>query len=289
MFLYEITNIINGMGYVGITKGRVKHRWWSHKKDLRVGKHGNRWLQRAYDKYGPEAFEYKVRQKCDSIEELSNLEKEILAQEKDRLYNIRLGGYDASPVKHTEEGKRRISEFHKVPVIGMSIKTGKIKEYACGKDTALDGFNPKNIGKCCHLSVSKAGGRTQQAISTGKWVWMLKSEFNLEEMKRRVEMARSRGNNNQSRAIIGKSLVDGSIVEFKSCLEASEYFKTHMSSIRVACLWEDCKSMARHVWVFGDEVEATILLEKRYLYAKKTFNGDKVIGPRSKRLNIKKV
>ncbi len=65
MTLYEITNIINGIGYVGITKGRVKHRWWSHKKDLKTGKHGNRWLQRAYDKYGPEAFEYKIRQTCN--------------------------------------------------------------------------------------------------------------------------------------------------------------------------------------------------------------------------------
>jgi group I intron endonuclease len=277
------------MGYVGITKGRVKHRWWSHKKDLKTGRHGNRWLQRAYDKYGPDAFEYKVRQKCNSIEELSNLEKEVLKQEKDRLYNIKEGGYDAPPVKHTEDGKRRISEFHKVPVIGMSIKTGEIKEYSCGKDTALDGFNPKNIGKCCHLSVSKAGGRVQQAISTGKWVWMLKSEFNLEEMKRRAEMAKSRGNNNQSRAIIGKSLIDGSIVNFKSCLEAGSVLHGSHQSIHSVCKDKNVKSHKMYVWVFADEVEATILLEKRYLYAKNRFNGKRVIRLKSKRLNIKKL
>lgn len=289
MFLYEITNKINGMGYVGITKGRVKHRWWSHKKDLKAGKHHNYWLQRAYDKYGPEEFEYKVRQVCNSVEELSNLEKEILGQEKDRLYNIKLGGYDAPPVKHTEDGKKRISEFHKIPVIGMSIKTGEIKEYACGKDTALDGFNSKNIGKCCHLSVSKSSGRTQQAISTGKWVWMLKSEFNLEEMKRRVEMARSRGNNNQSRSIIGKSLVDGSIVNFRSCLEAERKIGGRHQTIHNACKGHMVRSHRLYVWVFADEIEATILLEDRYLYAKQTFNGKRVIGPRSNRLKIKKV
>ena len=289
MFLYEITNIINGMGYVGITKGRVKHRWWSHKKDLKTGKHRNRWLQRAYDKYGPEAFEYKIRQKCDSIEELSNLEKQVLAQEKDRLYNIKLGGYDAPPVKHTEEGKRRISEFHRIPVVGMSVKTGEIKEYSCGKDTALDGFNPKNIGKCCHLSVCTGGGRIQQAISTGKWVWMLKSEFNLEEMKRRAEMAKSRGNNDQSRAIIGKSLVNGSIIHFKSCLEAGKEMGGSHQTIHSACKGREIKSHKAHVWVFADDVEATILLEKRYIYAKERFNGRRVVRPRSKRLNIKKV
>jgi hypothetical protein len=213
---------------------------------------------------------------------LDNLEIEILEKEKDRLYNIKSGGYKAPPVKHTEEAKRKIGEFHKVPVIGMSIKTGKIKEYSCGKDTALDGFNPKNIGKCCHLSVSHASGRTQQAISTGKWVWMLKSEFNLEEMKRRVEMAKSRGNNNQSRAIIGKSILDGTIINFKSCLEAGREMSGSHQAIHNACKGRCVKSHKMYVWVFADEIEATILLEKRYLYAKERFNGKRVVRRKSK-------
>ena len=289
MYLYEITNIVTGMGYVGITKGRVKHRWWSHKKDLKTGKHGNRWLQRAYNKYGPEVFQYKVRQVCNSIEELSNLEKEILKNEKDRLYYIKEGGYDAAPVKHTEEIKRKIGESSKIPVVGMSVKTGEIKEYSCGKDTAIDGFNPKNIGKCCKLTISHTGGRTQQAISTGKWIWMHKSEFSLEEMNRRRDIAKRRGNNDQSRAIIGKSLIDGSIIKFRSCLEASRMLKTNTTIINKACLYQQSRSAAQYVWVFADESEPAILLNKRYVYAMDTFNGHKVIGPRSKRSTIKKI
>ena len=273
MTLYEITNKINGMGYVGITKGRVKHRWWSHKKDLKTGKHGNRWLQRAYDKYGPEAFEYTVRQTCNSIEELSNLEKQILKDEKDRLYNIKEGGYDAAPVKHTEESKRKISEAGKIPVVGMSVETGEIREYACGKDTQLDGFNHKNIGKCCSLSVSRASGRIQQAISTGKWVWMYKDEFNMEEMERRRVMAKRRGDNDQSRAIIGKSLIDGSIVHFRSCLEAARVLQGAHQTIRQNCLWGTAKTHKGYVWIFADETEPTILLEGRYAYALPKFNG----------------
>ena len=277
------------MGYVGITKGRVKHRWWSHKKDLRMGRHGNRWLQNSYNKYGPEAFEYKIRQKCNSIEELGNLEKQVLKEEKHRLYNIKEGGYDATPVKMSEDGKKRISERQKIPVVGMSIKTGEIKEYLCGKDTQLDGFNPKNIGKCCSLSISHASGRIQQAISTGKWVWMRKDEFNLEEMERRREVAVRRGNNDQSRAVIGKSLVDGSVVHFRSCLEAARTINGTHQTIRQACLWSTVKSHKKHVWVFADEPQPTILLGERYTYALDTFNGHRVIGPRSKRASIKKV
>jgi group I intron endonuclease len=290
MTLYEITNIVTGMGYVGITKDRVKKRWWAHKKDLRMGRHANRWLQNSYNKYGVGAFEYKIRQKCGSIEELSNLEKQILKDEKDRLYNIKEGGYDAAPIKHTEESKRKISEAQpKIPVVGMSIKTGEIREYATVKDVKIDGFNYKNIGKCCKLSVSYASGRTQQAISTGKWVWMYKSEFNIDEMNRRREMAARRGNNDQSRAIIGKSLIDGNIVNFRSCMEANKTLKTDIGTIRKACLGDEVKSAAQYVWVFADEAEPTILLEKRYVYALDTFNGHRVIGPRSKHSSIKKV
>lgn len=274
MTLYEITNVINGMGYVGITKGRVKHRWWSHKKDLKTGKHGNRWLQNSYNKYGPKAFEYRVRQVCNSIEELSNLEKHILEIEKDRLYNIKKGGYDAPPVKMTEDGKRRISERQKIPVVGMSIKTGEIKEYASGVDARLDGHNFKNIGKCCKLSISTSSGRTQMAISTKKWVWMYKSEFNIKEMQRRKEMALRRGNNDQSRTVIGKSLIDGSIVKFRSCLEATRHIEgAAHQTIGKACLWGTVKTHKGYVWAFADEVEPTILLERRYLYALPKFNG----------------
>jgi hypothetical protein len=221
---------------------------------------------------------------------LNNLEKQILKDEKDRLYNIKEGGYDAPPIKHTEESKRKISEAQpKIPVVGMSVKTGEIKEYATVKDVKIDGFNHKNIGKCCLLSISKASGRVQQAISTGKWVWMYKSEFNLFEMERRRDMAQNRGNNDQSRAIIGKSLLDGSTIRFKSCTEASRELKTQVGTIRGACVGGEIKSAAQYVWVFADDPEPTILLEKRYVYALDTFNGYRVIGPRSKRSSIKKV
>lgn len=288
MFLYEITNLLNGMGYVGITKGRIKKRWWAHKNDLKKNKHANRWLQNAYNKYGPEAFEYKVRQVCSSLKELNDLEKFVLENEKHRLYNIKKGGYDAPPVKHTEEAKRKIGEASKIPVVGMSIKTGEIKEYACSKDTQKDGFNYKNIGKCCRLSMSYSSGRIQQAISTGKWVWMYKSEFNLKEMDRRAELARRRGKNDQSRPIIGKSLIDGSIVHFRSCYEASGTVSSGIAHIREACLWKTVRSASQFVWVFADEADPTILLEDRYNYAMKTFNGHKVIGPRSNRSFMKK-
>ena len=272
MYLYEITNKISGKGYVGITKGPPKKRWWSHKKDLRTGQHRNCYLQRAYDKYGPDAFEYKIRQTFDSIEDMQEAEKRIIIEERDRLYNIKEGGYSAPFVKHTEETKRKIGLAFQKPVVGMSIETGEIKEYISVVDTTKDGHNNKNIGKCCKLSVSHASGRTQKAISTKGWVWMYKSEFNLEEMNRRATMAKLRGDNDQSRSAISKSILDGTIARYRNCRVAAEDLGTHATQIRRACLWEEIKSCQQRVWVFADIPEATILLETRYLYALETFN-----------------
>jgi group I intron endonuclease len=289
MTVYEILNTANGMGYVGITKRRVKQRWWSHKKALRLGKHYNKWLQNAYNKYGSESFKYIIRQTCNSIEELNNLEKQILEDEKERLYNIKKGGYDAPFVKHTEETKRKIGEASMIPVVGMSIKTGEIREYESAAAAKKGPMKFSKIDGCCKLSISHSCGRIQQSISTKKWVWMYKSEFDLEEMKRRAEMARRRGNNDQSRAIIGKSLIDGSIVHFRSCVEASREIKGATSqTIYKACLWKEAKTHKGYIWVFADEGEPTILLENRYRYALPKFNG-RGIWNNPKNIKIKKI
>jgi hypothetical protein len=118
---------------------------------------------------------------------------------------------------------------------------------------------------------------------------MFKGEFNLKEMERRREMAKHRGNNDQSRAIIGKSIKDGSLIEFRSCCEAGEALGVLLTTIRRACLGDEVRSAAQYVWVFADEPQPTILLEERYAYALDTFNGHRVIGPRSKRKATQKV
>ena len=286
MILYEIINLVNGNRYYGqTTRKRLLDRWREHLYPLRKGKHPNRYLQFAWDKYGEKSFKCELIKEFNTIEELNEAEIGMI-EDHSNTYNLAKGG---NAFQHKIEAKEAIGKSNKKPIIGMSIKTGEIKEYSSILDAGLDGFNHKNIGKCCRLSISYASGRMQQALSTGKWVWMYKDDFNIEEMNRRANMARNRGKNDQSRAIIGKSLIDGSIIEFRSCTEASNALNVHSTHIRGACLGKEHKSAAQHVWVFTDEVEPTILLDKRYRYAMDTFNGHKVIGPRSKHSTLKKV
>jgi len=57
--IYEIKNIITGDVYIGSSKDMAA-RWRRHKRDLRAGKHHSRYLNRAWAKYGEDAFKFTV-------------------------------------------------------------------------------------------------------------------------------------------------------------------------------------------------------------------------------------
>jgi group I intron endonuclease len=55
--IYQILNLINGKFYIGHSQD-YDVRWWEHTRKLKVGKHDNAHLQRAWIKYGEGAFEF---------------------------------------------------------------------------------------------------------------------------------------------------------------------------------------------------------------------------------------
>lgn len=62
--VYKITNIVNGKFYIG-SSNDIKARWRQHKDKLRVNKHGNTYLQNAWNKYGEENFLFEVVEECN--------------------------------------------------------------------------------------------------------------------------------------------------------------------------------------------------------------------------------
>jgi hypothetical protein len=91
--IYSILNKKNNRVYIGqaIALGRRKA---DHFRALRKGKHKNRPLQEDYDKYGLDAFEYRVVEECSPDEARSQLYlKEIkkiieLHTRGEELYNL---------------------------------------------------------------------------------------------------------------------------------------------------------------------------------------------------------
>lgn len=86
--VYRIIHIASGRFYLGSSRN-VEHRWKCHIRDLEAGNHHNRFLQRAYNKYGRSAFLFEIAQECAESERLA-WEQVYLdnAWGSEKLYNI---------------------------------------------------------------------------------------------------------------------------------------------------------------------------------------------------------
>lgn len=115
MFIYLITNKINGKQYVGQTSKSIKQRWSVH-----INAKNNTFIYRAIKKYGKENFHIDQIDTADSTNELDWKEIyyiKILNTLAPNGYNLTTGGESrigsSNPFygkKTTEENKRKTSE-----------------------------------------------------------------------------------------------------------------------------------------------------------------------------------
>lgn len=66
--IYLITNTVSGTVYVGQAR-KISSRWGVHRHHLKHGTHHCRYLQKAYWKYGHDAFEYSIAADLSAIDE----------------------------------------------------------------------------------------------------------------------------------------------------------------------------------------------------------------------------
>jgi predicted GIY-YIG superfamily endonuclease len=58
-YIYQIKNKVNGKIYIGSTNN-IKRRWYKHIYELNHITHANKHLQKAWNKYGKDNFEFTV-------------------------------------------------------------------------------------------------------------------------------------------------------------------------------------------------------------------------------------
>lgn len=120
--IYVIRNKVNGSIYVGQTKQRFVKRFFLHQWKLRNGTHDNKHLQRAFNKYGEDAFEFEVEEIIIGDSNFFNSE-EMRIIKKYRLqgacYNQTDGGDGAKGTKLSEENVRKLAELNR------KLNTGK--------------------------------------------------------------------------------------------------------------------------------------------------------------------
>lgn len=119
--IYGIKNTSNNKIYIGKTSMNFGDRWDSHRSLLRNNKHENPYLQRAWNKYGSDSFEFIIVEECQ-VNELDDKERYWIKYYKDLnlSYNILDGGDGFNNLgKHlSEETKRKIGEKNRINGLG---------------------------------------------------------------------------------------------------------------------------------------------------------------------------
>lgn len=110
--VYAIINQAGGNMYVGASKG-VTSRWVRHQTLLRNNKHHSRHLQNAWDKYGPQRFQFVILAFC-GVDDLADTEQYYINTLRP-VYNVIkiVGAIPSSKTrnagrKHSEETKQKM-------------------------------------------------------------------------------------------------------------------------------------------------------------------------------------
>jgi len=105
--VYSITNLVNGMQYVGQTTQPLARRLKDH---FVPSKSGKTYIGRAIKKYGKENFKSEIISGNIDVDSLDHLEQHFIYEMKTLSpngYNLTTGG---ERFNHTEETKKKISE-----------------------------------------------------------------------------------------------------------------------------------------------------------------------------------
>lgn len=162
--IYKIVNNITGKIYIGSAKYLIK-RCLDHRRNLVNNVHKNKYLQRSWNFYGWQAFEFLLVELVEDTSKLLEREQYWI----DTLNTINPNGYNASPIagsklgfRHTEETKARMKEIqsNRPKEIGAKISAGKIG-HKHSKET-------KNKIRLANIHLISAELRAKQKASVSK-------------------------------------------------------------------------------------------------------------------------
>src|SRR3990167_4481185 len=119
MFVYSVTNTMDGMIYVGASQRSLSTRKSQHKSRASLCTKDSRYtpLYEAIRKYGWKVFEWRILERCKGAEALYIAEKKWIAHLEsaatDKGYNLTLGGLGSPGYDPPESVRRKISIIHK--------------------------------------------------------------------------------------------------------------------------------------------------------------------------------
>ena len=169
--IYCITNLINNKQYIGQTYN-LKHRWRTHKNNLKANRHHNKHLQYAWNKYGADNFKFDILEYC-SVDLLD--EREIYWIEFYNTiqegYNLAEGGLGCHGYKHTEYELSKMRQIQNPKsVLQLDKDFNIIAEWiSCSHAGKTLGLSIRGIKACCN--------RENRQKTIGGYYWIYKNEY----------------------------------------------------------------------------------------------------------------
>jgi group I intron endonuclease len=149
--IYKITNKINGHIYIGSSID-IKRRWQQHVLYLNNHKHHSSYLQRAWDKYGADAFEFSIIELCFPLALI--FREQYYIDTYNPEYSVRKKAGSNLGIKNTPEHNAKISASNMGRVIKPETRA-KIAETLKGNKNAI-GYKHSVEAKA-KMSISQKG------------------------------------------------------------------------------------------------------------------------------------
>lgn len=121
--IYKIENIKNGKKYIG-SSININKRFYRHKNDLKNNKHGNIYLQRDFNKYSINDFNFECIEKCET-NNIKTIEQKYL----DIIFEIKNYNKYYYNLSKQSSGGDNISHHSNNELIKEKIKKGLYNRY----------------------------------------------------------------------------------------------------------------------------------------------------------------
>lgn len=161
--IYHITNTVNGKRYVGSAVS-FQRRWLEHRSLLRRGLHHSRILQRAWNKYGEQAFAFKPLLVCAKTDLIFYEQRAIDTFRPE--YNISPTAGNCLGFKHSAESRARMSAANKGKKLPREV-VAKIAAANTGQKRSSE-FRVAQAARATGRAPSDETKAKLSAINTGK-------------------------------------------------------------------------------------------------------------------------
>ena len=237
--IYMIRNKITEKIYIGQSIN-IKRRWGDHRYQLSENIHHNDYLQRSWNKYKRDSFDFIILEEC-SKSKLDDKEEQYISKHQSNDYrygyNSNSGGSN-STASDTTIAKMKSANSTK-PVLQFDIDGNFIKRWIGVNEAGrVLGINPTNISGCCNL---RYGRKT--ALGS---IWMHEDDYLANGLDLNNYLDKRPTN---SKPVAQIDLEGNTIANFPSAREASRQTGFNWKNISQVCNG-DKKTHKGYKWVF---------------------------------------